>query len=131
LLRGVAPANYQLRVPRGAGSSLVAALDNVPAEKRAAWRMHKVTDGDTLATIARRYGSSATSIAGANPRPADDLEAGDVLLIPCSYIEAKKSPAKSARSGKHRAASKSHRRSKRPVNAKSLHRKATVKRASR
>jgi membrane-bound lytic murein transglycosylase D len=131
LLRGVTPANYQLRVPKGTGSSLAAALENVPAEKRASWRMHKVAAGDTLTSIARRYGSSATSIAGANPRQAADLEAGDVLMVPCSYAEARKTPAKSAKSHQHTAASKSRHGSKHSVSAKTLHRRATVKRASR
>ncbi len=131
LIRGIAPADYQLRVPKGAGVALMAALDNVPEAKRASWRMHKVAAGDTLASIAKRYGSSPTSIATANPLQTEDLEAGDVLLIPCSYVEAKQRASNSARSRHHQSASKSKRRSKHSVSARRIHRKATVKRASR
>lgn len=132
LLGATAPAGYQLHLPKGAGVGLMAALDNVPVDKRVSWRMHKVAAGDTLASIARRYGSSATSIAGANPRQADDLEAGDVLLIPCNLAAATKHASKAARSRHHhKKVAKSGRHPKHRVNAKNLHRKATVKRASR
>ena len=144
LLRATAPSGYQLHVPKGKGPVLLSAIENVPAEKRASWRMHKVAAGDTLASIAKRYGSSAGSISNANPREAAELESGDVLLIPCTYVEAKKPAAKKsahARGRHHRGSTKlsakssSHKptgsSTKRRANAKSLHRKATVKRASR
>jgi membrane-bound lytic murein transglycosylase D len=147
LLRGVAPAGYPLRVPKGSGTTLQATLEHVPAEKRASWRVHKVSAGDTLASISKRYGSSPSSIAGANPRQADDLEAGDVLLIPCTYVEPRekakskyaassrhaRSHRRTAHTGAHASASKkkSSGKARTSVNARTLHRKAAVKRASR
>ena len=87
LLRNVAPEGYSVRVPKGTGSTLSASLDRVPAMQRASWRMHRVESGDTLAAIAKRYGSSAVRIAEANNMVAQDVAAGDRLLIPASMRE--------------------------------------------
>lgn len=84
LLRNAAPAGYQLNVPRGTADTLLAALQNVPAERRASWRMHKVESGETLAMIGKRYGASASVIAAANGIDAETPETGDRLVIPQS-----------------------------------------------
>jgi membrane-bound lytic murein transglycosylase D len=85
LLRGVAPAGYVLHVPKGTGSTLSASLQMIPAERRASWRMHKVASGETLASIARRYGMAGGTIAAANGLKQDSPMTGDRLLIPVSY----------------------------------------------
>ena len=66
LLKGVAPAGYSLRVPKGTAGALQASLEMIPPDKRLSWRMHKVPDGETLASIGKRYGASANLIAAAN-----------------------------------------------------------------
>jgi membrane-bound lytic murein transglycosylase D len=85
LLKGVAPAGYVLHVPKGTGGTLSASLQLIPADHRAAWRMHKVASGDTLASIARRYGMAPGSIAAANGLKEASPAAGDRLLIPVAY----------------------------------------------
>jgi membrane-bound lytic murein transglycosylase D len=82
LLRSVAPAGYQLNVPRGIANTLTASLQAVPAERRASWRMHKVESGETMATIGKRYGAAPAVIAAANPMESDAPETGDLLVIP-------------------------------------------------
>jgi membrane-bound lytic murein transglycosylase D len=94
LLKNVAPAGYQLNVPRGTSVSLIAALDTVPPERRASWRMHKVESGETLATIGKRYGASPSVIAAANRIQADGPVTGDRLVIPQAAIAP--SPARKA-----------------------------------
>jgi membrane-bound lytic murein transglycosylase D len=94
LLRGLIPANYSLRVPKGLAGSLVAALDLVPAERRASWRLHKVEAGETMATIGKRYHTTPATILAANHLDQSSPLAGDRLLIPLAYQEP--SPAKSA-----------------------------------
>ena len=84
VLRTIAPENYSLRVPKGAAKQLVAALQMVPAERRAAWRMHRVTGGETLASIGKRYGITQSSIVAANSLEADEALEGDRLLIPAA-----------------------------------------------
>jgi len=116
LLRNVAPGGYSVRVPRGSGATLSAALDRVPAMQRSSWRMHRVESGDTLAMIAKRYGASPNRIAEANSLRAQEPAAGDQLLIPASITE----PAV------HRAASRvSSRTGPRFSSRRVLHAKAT------
>jgi hypothetical protein len=86
LLKSVAPAGYQLNVPRGAAVSLVAALETVPPDRRASWRMHKVESGETLATIGKRYGASPSVIAAANRIESEAPETGDRLVIPQAAV---------------------------------------------
>jgi membrane-bound lytic murein transglycosylase D len=85
LLKGVAPADYVLHVPKGTGSMLSASLQMIPAERRASWRMHTVMSGETLASIGKRYGMAGGSIAAANGLKQASPAAGDRLLIPVAY----------------------------------------------
>jgi membrane-bound lytic murein transglycosylase D len=87
VLKSVAPAGYELRVPQGGSQTLVAALDAVPAAKRDSWRMHRVEQGETLATIAKQYRTAPAAIVAANNASISAPEAGDVLLIPASFEE--------------------------------------------
>ena len=87
LLRGLAPAGYVLHVPKGSGSYLLAALQMVPAERRASWRMHTVENGETLVTIGKRYRTPAGTIAAINKMESVTPTVGDRLLIPASYHE--------------------------------------------
>ena len=146
LLRMVAPAGFEVHLPKGSADVAQAALDRVPAESRQAWRLHHVETGDTLETIARTYHLSADRIAAVN-RAADSLEAGDVLLIPAVYHEpvqaarrlrnthSKTALAASFRSGNTRASNSSaqhstHIAAGHHVPPQVLHRKAAVRTAS-
>lgn len=86
LLRNLAPANYEIRVPKGSGQQLTAALDLIPAERRASWRSHRVGEGESLASIAKSFNVSASQIASVNELK-DDPAPGDRLLIPAVYHE--------------------------------------------
>lgn len=82
LLKNIAPAGYGLRVPKGTGAVLSAALQAVPVERRTAWRAHRLREGETLAAVAQRYRASPSAILAANRGVSDGLEAGDLLVIP-------------------------------------------------
>jgi membrane-bound lytic murein transglycosylase D len=111
LIRNIAPSGYELKVPKGKGTQVMAALELVPPERRANWRLHRVSEGDTLQSIAKRYSTAAGSILAANAKPdasaIEEVAAGEVLLIPAVFKDsATKSPARgksvrprSARSG--------------------------------
>ncbi len=107
LLRNIAPDGYALHVPKGTGDKLTAFLERVPGTQRAAWRMHLVESGDTLASIAHRYGSSAARIAQANNLVGDEPVAGDRLVIPASLAS---DTASAARHTTKTAAKKNSRR---------------------
>ena len=88
LLKSTAPAGYSLRVPKSTATALIAGLDSIPADHRAAWRMHRVETGETLSAIAKRYGATPGSIVSANHMLATDQPApGDRLIIPAAYHE--------------------------------------------
>ncbi len=84
LLRSVAPAGFTVHVPKGSSEVALSAIESVPAANREAWRLHHVAAGDTLASIAKTYHLQADQILSVN-NTADNIEAGDVLLIPAAY----------------------------------------------
>jgi membrane-bound lytic murein transglycosylase D len=116
LLKNLAPASYSLRVPRNTGALVSAALGAVPAERRAAWRVHRLGDGETLAAVARRYRTTPKAILAANQSLGGEMEAGDLVLIPVA-APASKAPVKRAPS-------------KRPLRSAAVPKPGAVQRAS-
>jgi membrane-bound lytic murein transglycosylase D len=106
LLKNIAPGGTPLRVPKGSGASLAAGLETVPPEKRAAWRVHRVTHGENLAAIAQRYRVTKNAILAANRAGASALEAGDLLIIPVAAVREK--PAVKRASHARRASAATH-----------------------
>ena len=49
-LKGMVPDGYALHVPKGMGEDVAQALAKVPAERRAAWRIHRAGPDETLAS---------------------------------------------------------------------------------
>ena len=96
ILRVVAPAGYSIRIPKGSAGPVLAALHLIPSQRRASWRLHRVSSSETVEEIARRYRLSEKLIASVNPEGAMTPEEGDLLVIPAGYPEAR-SPAKPAR----------------------------------
>jgi hypothetical protein len=87
VLKLVAPAGYPVHVRKGSAGTVMAAIESIPRERRASWRVHRVNSSDTMAAIARQYNTTAKSIADANGVEPVELEPeeGDVLLIPVAY----------------------------------------------
>lgn len=85
--RGATPPNMEIhvRVPEGAGESCEAALADLPAEDRVAWKDHKVKRGETLSVIASKYGTSVEAVRDANGlKRKSMLQVGQTLMIPVS-----------------------------------------------
>jgi membrane-bound lytic murein transglycosylase D len=77
--------SFDVRVPKGTAATTTACLHAIPPERRVAFRAHVVTQGQTLASIARRYGSRVTEIAEANGLSTRKrLARGQELIIPVS-----------------------------------------------
>ena len=87
LIKNVAPADYDVRVPSGTSDQLRADLKLFPEDRRAAWRMHRVESGETLADVAHQYRLSPSTIESANNIGPQGPKAGDRLIIPASYHE--------------------------------------------
>jgi membrane-bound lytic murein transglycosylase D len=81
-LRGMAPENFSLHVPKGTGNPLVAALQTIPSTHLDSWRMHRVGPDETLATIGKRYGVAPANIVSVNRLESAQAVEGDRLLIP-------------------------------------------------
>ena len=85
LRRLATPANrtFALKVPNGSSSRVSTCLADLPPEKRVTFRTHVVARGETLSSIARRYGSRAPEIASANGlNSSRGLKRGTELIIP-------------------------------------------------
>jgi membrane-bound lytic murein transglycosylase D len=142
LLGRVAPVGFQVHVPKGAAAATEEALETVPATSRHAWRLYRVSTGDTLAGIAKVYHLTPERIVAVNSS-ADSLEAGDRLLIPAlDPALIARPPAKGQRFARgryqlvHVASSRStltqhagHVAASQRVSAQALHRKAAVRTA--
>ncbi|HYA18583.1 MAG TPA: transglycosylase SLT domain-containing protein, partial [Bryobacteraceae bacterium] len=85
LLRNTAPADFEIRVPKGAGSDVMAALDMIPAERRASWRVHRVEPGENVTSIARLFNATPAQILTANNLNDAEVTAGTRLVIPAVY----------------------------------------------
>jgi len=105
LLKAVAPAGSQLRVPKGTLPTVLAALDMVPASHRANWRIHRLTPGETLPEIARRYATPVASLTAANQSIAYAPEAGDLVVIPVNSPASRVSSRHAVTTTPHRKAS--------------------------
>ncbi len=79
------PAGYPLRVPEGRLAAFSAAFDRLPNDRRRDRQLatrYRVEKGDTLGSIARRFGTSVASVQRANGLPrADRIYVGQVLEI--------------------------------------------------
>ena len=84
LLRMTTPKDqpFTLNLPAGSEEKFQTAIAAIPQDMRTYWRYHRVEYGDTLPAIARKYHTSAASIAEANNLSDDLVKAGTKLIIP-------------------------------------------------
>jgi len=123
VLRSVAPTGTALHVPKGMVPLVEAAFEAVPANRRDAWRIHKVDGEETFASLARRYNTTPAMLSSVNH---DTLPtAGSLVVIPASY-PGDRTPVRSA----VRARAGSGRSSRRPTGIASRTKPGTKPRAA-
>lgn len=120
LIRGIAPESGQVRIPAGKTGDVLAALDAVPSANRRAWRLHRVSGGDTLALIAKRYSTTQDSILRVNTRLDrgyfDSPRNGELILIPAREVPVRTTAAKKRTTARSKArVASSTKSSKAPV----------------
>ena len=71
-----------LRLPVGTAVAAQAVLDSNPSSDWAPRMIHTVRSGDSLYTIARRYGSSVSAISQANGLRGSLIRPGQNLIVP-------------------------------------------------
>jgi len=86
LLRRYTPPNnkkYTLKIPRGTREKFWAAYEGMPSPKETSWVKHKIRRGETVSTIAARYGVSQYAIFEANNlNRRSKIYAGKTLIVP-------------------------------------------------
>lgn len=86
LLRGCTPPGvdqYFVRVPKGKGAVVQAAMEALPDDKRLTFMRHEIMRGDTLWGIARQYGTESSAIAELNDiKNPKALRLGSHITVP-------------------------------------------------
>jgi membrane-bound lytic murein transglycosylase D len=85
LLRLTTPrdGSFELKLPLGTKDKYLTNIAAIPMDKRVSWRYYKVSKGDTLASIARQYHTTATAVATTNDlHAAAILQPGSRLIVP-------------------------------------------------
>ncbi|MDH5536761.1 MAG: LysM peptidoglycan-binding domain-containing protein [Betaproteobacteria bacterium] len=75
---------HHILVPANNKQALVDGLRELPEHARVRWQRHHVRSGDTLGTIAHRYGVSVQEVQRANELRGTLIRAGRDLMIPIS-----------------------------------------------
>jgi len=83
LIKSVAPAGFIIHVPKGTLTAVESAFAVVPPNKRDAWRLHRLSQGETFAGLAKRYSAQTTLISQVNHEALP--EAGGLVAIPVAY----------------------------------------------
>src|SRR5262249_9968001 len=92
LLRMTTPKDqpFELHLPAGAKEKYLNSIAEIPQDMRVWWRYHKVSPGDSLASVARAYRTTPRAIAEANNLDlTQSLDSESKLIIP---IAPSKSP---------------------------------------
>ncbi|MGA8181127.1 MAG: LysM peptidoglycan-binding domain-containing protein [Desulfobacterales bacterium] len=96
--------NYSLRIPKGKANILLASLDDMPVSypPRPAYVYHRIRQGESLSTIARRYHSSVRKIMWANNmRRSSYIVAGKKLKIPLGRMTSYNPPTNDKGNANH------------------------------
>ncbi len=85
LLRNYTPPNlskYVLKVPKGSSEKFWTVYETMPSPKETSWVKHTIRRGETLSTIASKYGISQYAIKEANNLRTTRIIAGRQLIVP-------------------------------------------------
>jgi membrane-bound lytic murein transglycosylase D len=90
LLRRATPKDqpFDLHLPAGTKDKYEAAIAAVPEDKRVAWRYHTIKDGETLASVAKKYRTTERAITQANNLDGSAIAPDTKLVIPVSAAAA-------------------------------------------
>ena len=96
LKRGKLVRAQTILIPVKGRGVVVAKTDTLERDTATELNLHQVTTGETLYSIARRYGITVTALNQANPNITGSLQAGQILQLPADN-EAASEPDQSIR----------------------------------
>jgi membrane-bound lytic murein transglycosylase D len=73
---------HRLVLPVDVSETFTAALAALPQDERVRWQRHKVTSGETLSEIAKKYRTTIAAIKNANGIGGNTIRAGSYLTVP-------------------------------------------------
>jgi membrane-bound lytic murein transglycosylase D len=80
---------FDLHVPVGTATLFQQRIAEIPEDHRNSWRYHRVTQDDSLSSVARAYHVSAEQLAAVNQlHVSDSLDDVDALVIPVALPSA-------------------------------------------
>jgi hypothetical protein len=120
----VAPAGFNVHVPKGTLAAVETAFAVVPRNKRDSWRLHRVSEGDTFAGLAKRYSAQTASISQVNHQALP--EAGGLMAIPVGYPGDRTTGARTAPARKPAVKGVGAKRRPAPAVASALRQKKTA-----
>jgi membrane-bound lytic murein transglycosylase D len=86
LRQGITPLyypDYQIKLPSGTRDTFIENFSQLPKEERLIWIRHTVRQGETLASLARRYGTTTSTLQEANQLGRrTTIRVGTSLIIP-------------------------------------------------
>ncbi|MCK5126474.1 MAG: LysM peptidoglycan-binding domain-containing protein [candidate division Zixibacteria bacterium] len=101
LLRGVTPPgkkSYNLRIPEGTKEKFLKNLPSLKSPRETSWVRHKIRRGETVSSIANKYGVSQYAIFESNNmNRRSRIYAGKSLIVPVPLDGNYSSPKKSKR----------------------------------
>jgi membrane-bound lytic murein transglycosylase D len=75
--------DFTLYLPAGTKGRFQEEIAVIPEEMRVTWRKHRVEEGESLSSIAKKYRTTSSAIAQANSLDIDQkIQVGDKLIIP-------------------------------------------------
>ncbi|MFH1017765.1 MAG: LysM peptidoglycan-binding domain-containing protein [Pseudomonadota bacterium] len=92
LLRGITPPgmpDYELKIPKGFREKFVAVYPGIRSASAVTVARHVAKRGESLASIARKYGVNAEAVATFNQLKGKKIKSGQQLAIPY-YVKAPK-----------------------------------------
>lgn len=84
---------HHLLIPRDRADRFAQAVNSLPKDQRLTWRQHRIQRGETLAGIARRYGTTVAVLQRSNNIRGHLIRAGQHLVIPAPGAENETPPA--------------------------------------
>lgn len=73
---------HRILLPVGKAAPFEAALAELAPSQRLRWARHEIRSGESLGTIAQRYGTTVDTLKSVNKLRGHLIRAGDALLIP-------------------------------------------------